>query len=87
MAYFEQLKSSNEGLEYCAATIANGIYAEDHVNFFLWQVSSGKFCYLLLSKDTSFFALKLIVMFKLLTVLELLIKPMFLLLCIEYAVF
>ncbi|CAK8681357.1 exportin-T-like [Clavelina lepadiformis] len=38
VAYFEQVKSSNQGLEFCATALAQDTYQEDHVNFFLWQV-------------------------------------------------
>nr|CAB3267799.1 exportin-T [Phallusia mammillata] len=38
VAYFEQIKSSNQGVEICATCLAQGTYQEDHVNFFLWQV-------------------------------------------------
>nr|XP_018668498.1 exportin-T [Ciona intestinalis] len=38
VAYFEEVKNTNHGLEVCAIALAQGSYKEDHVNFFMWQV-------------------------------------------------
>uniref|UniRef100_A0A8C5AYP8 Exportin-T n=1 Tax=Gadus morhua TaxID=8049 RepID=A0A8C5AYP8_GADMO len=38
MAYFEQLKESQDAWEVCADALAKGIYNDDHVKFFLFQV-------------------------------------------------
>ncbi|KAM9823831.1 exportin-T [Neosynchiropus ocellatus] len=38
MAYFEQLKESQDAWEVCAEALAKGIYSEDHVKFFCFQV-------------------------------------------------
>ncbi|KAF3859769.1 hypothetical protein F7725_022168 [Dissostichus mawsoni] len=38
MAYFEQLKESQDGWEVCAEALAKGIYNDDHVKFFCFQV-------------------------------------------------
>ncbi|XP_054481081.1 exportin-T isoform X2 [Anoplopoma fimbria] len=38
MAYFEQLKESQDAWEVCAEALANGIYNDDHVKFFCFQV-------------------------------------------------
>uniref|UniRef100_A0A3Q3SUB8 Exportin-T n=1 Tax=Mastacembelus armatus TaxID=205130 RepID=A0A3Q3SUB8_9TELE len=38
MAYFEQLKESQDAWEVCAEALAKGIYNDDHVKFFCFQV-------------------------------------------------
>uniref|UniRef100_A0A8B9JVX3 Exportin-T n=1 Tax=Astyanax mexicanus TaxID=7994 RepID=A0A8B9JVX3_ASTMX len=38
LAYFEQLKESQDGWEVCAEALAKGIYSDDHVKFFCFQV-------------------------------------------------
>ncbi|XP_072310024.1 exportin-T [Eucyclogobius newberryi] len=38
MAYFEQLKESHDAWEVCAEALAKGIYNDDHVKFFCFQV-------------------------------------------------
>lgn len=38
MAYFEQLKESQDAWEVCAEALAKGIYHDDHVKFFCFQV-------------------------------------------------
>ncbi|XP_031697462.1 exportin-T-like, partial [Anarrhichthys ocellatus] len=38
MAYFEQLKESQGAWEVCAEALANGVYNDDHVKFFCFQV-------------------------------------------------
>ncbi|XP_076862993.1 exportin-T [Brachyhypopomus gauderio] len=38
LAYFEQLKESQDGWEVCAEALAKGIYGDDHVKFFCFQV-------------------------------------------------
>uniref|UniRef100_H3C9W1 Exportin-T n=1 Tax=Tetraodon nigroviridis TaxID=99883 RepID=H3C9W1_TETNG len=38
MAYFEQLKESQDAWEVCAEALAKGIYSDDHVKFFCFQV-------------------------------------------------
>uniref|UniRef100_A0A4W4DVK8 Exportin-T n=1 Tax=Electrophorus electricus TaxID=8005 RepID=A0A4W4DVK8_ELEEL len=38
LAYFEQLKESRDGWEVCAQALAKGIYGDDHVKFFCFQV-------------------------------------------------
>ncbi|KAL7857762.1 hypothetical protein AOLI_G00178640 [Acnodon oligacanthus] len=38
LAYFEQLKQSQDGWEVCAEALAKGIYSDDHVKFFCFQV-------------------------------------------------
>ncbi|XP_068442409.1 exportin-T [Clinocottus analis] len=38
MAYFEQLKASQDAWEVCAEAVANGLYSDDHVKFFCFQV-------------------------------------------------
>uniref|UniRef100_A0A8D3E807 Exportin-T n=1 Tax=Scophthalmus maximus TaxID=52904 RepID=A0A8D3E807_SCOMX len=38
MAYFEQLKESHDAWEICAESLAKGIYNDDHVKFFCFQV-------------------------------------------------
>ncbi|XP_034382081.1 exportin-T isoform X1 [Cyclopterus lumpus] len=38
MAYFEQLKASQDAWEVCADALANGLYSDDHVKFFCFQV-------------------------------------------------
>ncbi|CAB1453953.1 unnamed protein product [Pleuronectes platessa] len=38
MAYFEQLKESQGAWEVCAEALAKGIYNDDHVKFFCFQV-------------------------------------------------
>ncbi|KAL6116542.1 xpot [Pungitius sinensis] len=38
MAYFEQLKESQDAWEVCAEALANGLYSDDHVKFFCFQV-------------------------------------------------
>lgn len=38
MAYFEQLKESQDAWEVCADALAKGIYSDDHVKFFCFQV-------------------------------------------------
>uniref|UniRef100_A0A8C9XXP0 Exportin-T n=1 Tax=Sander lucioperca TaxID=283035 RepID=A0A8C9XXP0_SANLU len=38
MAYFEQLKESQDAWEVCAEALATGIYNDDHVKFFCFQV-------------------------------------------------
>ncbi|XP_077399699.1 exportin-T [Vanacampus margaritifer] len=38
MAYFEQLKESHDAWEVCAQALAKGLYSDDHVKFFCFQV-------------------------------------------------
>ncbi|XP_068163534.1 exportin-T isoform X2 [Antennarius striatus] len=38
MAYFEQLKESQDGWVVCADALSNGLYSDDHVKFFCFQV-------------------------------------------------
>ncbi|XP_057710617.1 exportin-T isoform X2 [Corythoichthys intestinalis] len=38
MAYFEQLKESQDAWEVCAQALAKGLYDDDHVKFFCFQV-------------------------------------------------
>uniref|UniRef100_A0A3B4BSU2 Exportin-T n=1 Tax=Pygocentrus nattereri TaxID=42514 RepID=A0A3B4BSU2_PYGNA len=38
LAYFEQLKESQDGWEVCGEALAKGIYSDDHVKFFCFQV-------------------------------------------------
>ncbi|XP_017158473.1 exportin-T isoform X1 [Poecilia reticulata] len=38
LAYFEQLKESQDAWEVCADALAKGIYSDDHVKFFCFQV-------------------------------------------------
>ncbi|XP_051546507.1 exportin-T isoform X1 [Myxocyprinus asiaticus] len=38
LAYFEQLKESLDGWEVCAEALAKGVYSDDHVKFFCFQV-------------------------------------------------
>ncbi|XP_046715530.1 exportin-T isoform X1 [Silurus meridionalis] len=38
LVYFEQLKESPDGWEVCAEALAKGIYSDDHVKFFCFQV-------------------------------------------------
>ncbi|XP_045076373.1 exportin-T isoform X1 [Coregonus clupeaformis] len=38
MVYFEQLKESQDAWEVCAEALAKGIYSDDHVKFFCFQV-------------------------------------------------
>ncbi|XP_066580703.1 exportin-T isoform X2 [Amia ocellicauda] len=38
LAYFEQLKESQDAWQVCAEALANGIYSDDHVKFFCFQV-------------------------------------------------
>lgn len=38
LAYFEQLKVSLDGWEVCAEALAKGVYSDDHVKFFCFQV-------------------------------------------------
>ncbi|TNN21740.1 Exportin-T [Liparis tanakae] len=38
MAYFEQLKASQDAWEVCADALANALYSDDHVKFFCFQV-------------------------------------------------
>ncbi|KAM9704893.1 exportin-T isoform 2-T2 [Menidia menidia] len=38
MAYFEQLKESQDAWEVCAEALAKGVYSDDHVKFFCFQV-------------------------------------------------
>ncbi|XP_038565370.1 exportin-T isoform X2 [Micropterus salmoides] len=38
MVYFEQLKESQDAWEVCAEALAKGIYNDDHVKFFCFQV-------------------------------------------------
>ncbi|XP_019753030.1 exportin-T isoform X1 [Hippocampus comes] len=38
MAYFEQLKESRDAWEVCAQALAKGLYSDDHVKFFCFQV-------------------------------------------------
>ncbi|XP_073802325.1 exportin-T isoform X1 [Danio rerio] len=38
LAYFEQLKASLDGWEVCAEALAKGVYSDDHVKFFCFQV-------------------------------------------------
>ncbi|XP_061920622.1 exportin-T [Entelurus aequoreus] len=38
MAYFEQLKESQDAWEVCAQALAKGVYSDDHVKFFCFQV-------------------------------------------------
>uniref|UniRef100_A0AAY4EG23 Exportin-T n=1 Tax=Denticeps clupeoides TaxID=299321 RepID=A0AAY4EG23_9TELE len=38
LAYFEQLKESQDAWEVCAEALAKGIYSDDHVKFFCFQV-------------------------------------------------
>ncbi|XP_036432508.1 exportin-T [Colossoma macropomum] len=38
LVYFEQLKESQDGWEVCAEALAKGIYSDDHVKFFCFQV-------------------------------------------------
>uniref|UniRef100_A0A8C1MPM9 Exportin-T n=1 Tax=Cyprinus carpio TaxID=7962 RepID=A0A8C1MPM9_CYPCA len=38
LAYFEQLKESLDGWEVCAQALAKGVYSDDHVKFFCFQV-------------------------------------------------
>ncbi|KAF7646004.1 hypothetical protein LDENG_00195140 [Lucifuga dentata] len=38
MAYFEQLKESQDAWEACAEVLAKGLYNDDHVKFFCFQV-------------------------------------------------
>ncbi|TNM91451.1 exportin-T isoform X1 [Takifugu flavidus] len=38
MAYFEQLKESQDAWEVCTEALAKGIYSDDHVKFFCFQV-------------------------------------------------
>ncbi|XP_016889997.1 exportin-T isoform X2 [Cynoglossus semilaevis] len=38
VAYFEQLKESQDAWEVCAEALAKGIYNDDHVKFFCFQV-------------------------------------------------
>uniref|UniRef100_A0A3Q3WFT7 Exportin-T n=1 Tax=Mola mola TaxID=94237 RepID=A0A3Q3WFT7_MOLML len=38
MAYFEQLKESQDAWEVCAEALAKGIYSDDHIKFFCFQV-------------------------------------------------
>uniref|UniRef100_A0A3Q2EFV9 Exportin-T n=1 Tax=Cyprinodon variegatus TaxID=28743 RepID=A0A3Q2EFV9_CYPVA len=38
LAYFEQLKQSQDAWEVCADALAKGIYSDDHVKFFCFQV-------------------------------------------------
>uniref|UniRef100_A0A3Q3B8C5 Exportin-T n=1 Tax=Kryptolebias marmoratus TaxID=37003 RepID=A0A3Q3B8C5_KRYMA len=38
LAYFEQLKESQDAWEVCADALANRIYSDDHVKFFCFQV-------------------------------------------------
>ncbi|XP_062374318.1 exportin-T isoform X1 [Sardina pilchardus] len=38
LAYFEQLKESQDAWEMCAEALAKGFYSDDHVKFFCFQV-------------------------------------------------
>lgn len=38
LAYFEQLKESQDAWEVCAEALVKGIYSDDHVKFFCFQV-------------------------------------------------
>lgn len=38
LAYFEQLKESRDGWEVCAEALVKGLYSDDHVKFFCFQV-------------------------------------------------
>ncbi|XP_077088159.1 exportin-T [Siphateles boraxobius] len=38
LAYFEQLKESRDGWEVCAEALVKGVYSDDHVKFFCFQV-------------------------------------------------
>ncbi|XP_051544369.1 exportin-T isoform X3 [Myxocyprinus asiaticus] len=38
LAYFEQLKESLDGWEVCAEALSKGVYSDDHVKFFCFQV-------------------------------------------------
>ncbi|XP_052410678.1 exportin-T [Carassius gibelio] len=38
LVYFEQLKESQDGWEVCAEALAKGVYSDDHVKFFCFQV-------------------------------------------------
>ncbi|KAM9772273.1 exportin-T isoform 2-T2 [Syngnathus typhle] len=38
LAYFEQLKESHDAWEVCAQALAKGLYSDDHVKFFCFQV-------------------------------------------------
>ncbi|KAK9975519.1 hypothetical protein ABG768_020773 [Culter alburnus] len=38
LAYFEQLKESLDGWEVCAEALVKGVYSDDHVKFFCFQV-------------------------------------------------
>ncbi|XP_051974310.1 exportin-T [Xyrauchen texanus] len=38
LAYFEQLKESLDGWEVCAEALSKGVYRDDHVKFFCFQV-------------------------------------------------
>ncbi|KAM4712152.1 exportin-T isoform 1-T1 [Anableps anableps] len=38
LAYFEQLKESQDAWEVCADALAKGVYSDDHVKFFCFQV-------------------------------------------------
>uniref|UniRef100_W5NIE0 Exportin-T n=1 Tax=Lepisosteus oculatus TaxID=7918 RepID=W5NIE0_LEPOC len=50
-AYFEQLKQSQDAWQVCAEALAKGIYSDDHVKFFCFQVLEHqiKFRYAVLS--------------------------------------
>uniref|UniRef100_A0A8B9JWH3 Exportin-T n=1 Tax=Astyanax mexicanus TaxID=7994 RepID=A0A8B9JWH3_ASTMX len=41
LAYFEQLKESQDGWEVCAEALAKGIYSDDHVKFFFYLLLNG----------------------------------------------
>ncbi|TRY89703.1 hypothetical protein DNTS_025200, partial [Danionella cerebrum] len=51
LVYFEQLKESLDGWEVCAEALAKGVYSDDHVKFFCFQVLEHqiKFRYLYLA--------------------------------------
>ena len=38
VAYFEQLKQSDDGWKLCAEAVMQGMYESDHVKFFCFQV-------------------------------------------------
>uniref|UniRef100_A0A8C9W2X0 Exportin-T n=1 Tax=Scleropages formosus TaxID=113540 RepID=A0A8C9W2X0_SCLFO len=38
LAYFEQLKESPDAWQVCAESLAKGLYSDDHVKFFCFQV-------------------------------------------------
>ncbi|XP_064174772.1 exportin-T [Anguilla rostrata] len=38
LVYFEQLKESQDGWQVCAEALVKGLYSEDHVKFFCFQV-------------------------------------------------